>query len=161
FTASLRAEMLAALSCVDWVAVNEAPTAAELIDSIKPGVYVKGADYAEAAQDLTGTIVDEREAVEAHGGRIHFTDEIVFSSSSLLNRHFDVSNPELRAYLQDTRERNVLGKLMQMIDSISSMKVLLIGDTIIDEYQYVHPLNKSPKENLIPTLYREKELFAG
>jgi rfaE bifunctional protein nucleotidyltransferase chain/domain len=161
FTASLRAEMLAALSCVDWVAVNEAPTAVELIHSIKPGVYVKGSDYAESAQDLTGKIVDEREAVEAHGGRIHFTDDLVFSSSSLLNRHFDVSNPELRAYLQDTRERNVLGKLMQIIESIDAMKVLLIGDTIIDEYQYVHPLNKSPKENLIPTLYREKEVFAG
>lgn len=161
FTASLRAEMLAALSCVDWVAVNEAPTAVDLIHSIKPEVYVKGSDYAESAQDLTGKIVDERDAVEAHGGRIHFTDDIVFSSSSLLNRHFDVSNPELRAYLQDMRSRNMLGRLMQMIESIAAMKVLLVGDTIIDEYQYVHPLNKSPKENLIPTLYREKEVFAG
>ncbi len=161
FTASLRAEMLAALSCVDWVAVNEAPTSVDLIHAIRPDVYVKGSDYADSAEDLTGKIVDERQAVEKHGGRIHFTDDIVFSSSSLLNRHFDVSNPELRAYLQDMRERNVLGRLLQMIESIGALKVLMVGDTIIDEYQYVHPLGKSPKENLIPTLYREKEVFAG
>jgi len=161
FTSSLRAEMLAALSCVDWVAVNEAPSAIELLDSIKPDVYVKGSDYTESAKDITGKIIDERRAVEAHGGRIHFTDDIVFSSSSLLNRHFDVSNPELRAYLQELRERDVLGRLTQMIDSISKMRVLLVGDTIIDEYHYVEPLGKSPKENLIPTLYREREVFAG
>ena len=162
FTASLRAEMLAALSCIDWVGINEAPTSVNVIDAIKPDVYVKGSDYAESAQDLTGKIIDERDAVEAHGGRVHFTDDIVFSSSALLNRHFDVSNPELRAYLQDKRERgDMLGRLMQMIEGISALRVLLVGDTIIDEYQYVSPLSKSPKENLIPTLYRERELFAG
>ncbi len=161
FTASLRAEILAALSCVDWAGVNDGPVAVNIINAIKPDVYVKGSDYAESAEDLTGKIVDERQAVEAHGGRIHFTDDIVFSSSALLNRHFDVSNPELRAYLQDMRERNMLGKLMQLIDSVGQMKVLLVGDTIIDEYQYVSPLGKSPKENLIPTLYREREVFAG
>ncbi len=161
FTASLRAEMLAALSCVDWVGVNDEPVAVNVINSIKPDVYVKGSDYVDSAQDLTGKITDERQAVESHGGRMHFTDDIVFSSSALLNRHFDVSNPELHAYLQDMRERNMLGELMQMIENISQMRVLLIGDTIIDEYQYVSPLGKSPKENLIPTLYREREVFAG
>ena len=161
FTASLRAEMLAALSCVDWVGVNDGPVAVNVINAVMPDVYVKGSDYAESAQDLTGKITDERAMVESHGGRVHFTDDIVFSSSALLNRHFDVSNPELRAYLQDMRERNMLSKLMQMIESIGQMRVLLVGDTIIDEYQYVSPLGKSPKENLIPTLYREREVFAG
>ena len=161
FTASLRAEMLAALSCVDWVGVNDGPVAVNVINAVKPDVYVKGSDYAESAQDLTGKITDEREAVEAHGGRVHFTDDIVFSSSALLNQHFDISNPELRAYLQEMRSRDMLGKLMQMIEGIGQMRVLLVGDTIIDEYQYVSPLGKSPKENLIPTLYREREVFAG
>lgn len=161
FTSSLRAEMLAALSCVDWVGINEAPTAIDVLNAVKPDVYVKGSDYVESTQDITGRIVDERHAVEAHGGRIHFTDDIVFSSSSLINRHFDVSDPETRAYLQNVRERNVLGKLTQMLDGIANLKVLLIGDAIIDEYQYVRPLGKSPKENLIPTLYREREVFAG
>jgi rfaE bifunctional protein nucleotidyltransferase chain/domain len=161
FTASLRAEMLAALSCVDWVGVNDGPVAVNVINAIKPDVYVKGSDYADSAQDVTGKINDERQAVETHGGRVHFTDDIVFSSSALLNRHFDLSNPELRAYLQEMRERDVLGRLMQMIESIGAMRVLLVGETIIDEYQYVSPLGKSPKENLIPTLYREREVFAG
>ena len=161
FTAELRAEMLAALSYISWVAVNDAPTAENVIKLVKPDVYVKGSDYVEASDDMTGNILNEREAVEAYGGRIHFTYDIMFSSSSLLNRHFDVFEPELKSYLDKMRDRNILGELIDLVDSIKDMRVLLVGDTIIDEYHYVSPLGKSPKENLIPTLYRHKEEFAG
>jgi rfaE bifunctional protein nucleotidyltransferase chain/domain len=161
FTAPLRAEMLAALGYVDWVAVNEAPTAENVIGALKPDVYAKGSDYAEAENDTTGKIVDERTSVEAGGGRILFTDDITFSSSSLLNRFFDIHDPKLRGYLELQRERDIADKLLGMIEGVRDYKVLLVGDTIIDEYHYVAPLGKSPKENLIATQYRDRELFAG
>jgi len=161
FPATLRAEMLAALTYVEWVAVNDAPTAENVIQRIRPDVYVKGSDYVQAEDDITGKIGDEREAVEAHGGRIHFTHDITFSSSALLNRHFDVFEPKLRSYLDMARSRWGLNEFARIIDSIKDKSVLLIGDTIIDEYHYVSPLGKSPKENLIPTLYRSAEVFAG
>jgi len=161
FTSALRAEMLAALAYVDWVGVNEQSSAEGLITALKPNVYVKGSDYLSASDDITGKIVDERAAVEAGGGRIHFTDDITFSSSSLLNRHFDVFDPALRNYLDTMRGPDTLAQLFKIIENVSEMRVLLVGDTIIDEYQYVQPLGKSPKENLIPTLYRDSEIFAG
>ena len=40
-------------------------------------------------------------------------------------------------------------------------RVLLVGDAIIDEYQYVLPMGKTPKENMIATRYQDRELFAG
>jgi rfaE bifunctional protein nucleotidyltransferase chain/domain len=42
FNQRLRAETLAALQCVDFVAINEWPTAIETIRLLKPDVYVKG-----------------------------------------------------------------------------------------------------------------------
>ena len=39
--------------------------------------------------------------------------------------------------------------------------MLLVGDAIIDEYQYVLPMGKTPKENIIATRYQDRELFAG
>ena len=112
------------------------------------------------------TISRERFATNArpsrsHGGHIHFTYDITFSSSSLLNRHFDVFEPTLRVYLDSVRARHTLDDFVQIIESIKDKSVLLVGDTIIDEYHYVSPLGKSPKENLIPTLYRDAEMFAG
>jgi len=161
FTAPLRAEMLAALGYVDWVAINEAPTAENVIAAVKPDVYAKGSDYAEAENDATGKIVDERASVEACGGRILFTDDITFSSSSLLNRFFDIHDPNLRGFLEQQRERDIAETLLGMIEGVRNYRVLLVGDAIVDEYHYVSPLGKSPKENLIATLYRDRELFAG
>src|SRR5678816_1848289 len=41
----LRAENLAALDFVDWVYVEARPTAADLLDEVRPDVYVKGREY--------------------------------------------------------------------------------------------------------------------
>lgn len=161
FTGTLRAEMVAALGCVARVAINEAPTAENVIHVVKPHAYVKGSDYAQEDNDLTGKISHEREAVESYGGRIHFTYDITFSSSSLLNRHFEVFEPKVRNYLDRFRETRGIEDLIRVVDSVQDKKVLFVGDAIIDEYHYVSPLGKSPKENLIPTLYRNEEMFAG
>jgi D-beta-D-heptose 7-phosphate kinase/D-beta-D-heptose 1-phosphate adenosyltransferase len=58
-----RAEVLAALACVDAVAIFNDPTPAIIIARIQPDVLVKGADW--AADAIVG-----REVVEARGGRV-------------------------------------------------------------------------------------------
>jgi rfaE bifunctional protein nucleotidyltransferase chain/domain len=157
----LRAEMVAALSCVDGVAINHAPTSVNVIEAIKPDVYVKGIEYKDAGKDVTGKIVDERRAVEAHGGRVHFTDDVTFSSSFLINRYVNVSDPELSAYLDGARERQFAARVPELIERIADKRVLLIGETIIDEYDYVSPLGKPSKEPVLATLSRDKDIFAG
>ena len=56
FGEALRAEAIAALDCVDFVAINHSPMAVETIQMLRPHLYVKGADYREAAEDRTGGI---------------------------------------------------------------------------------------------------------
>ena len=118
FTAPLRAEMVAALACVDRVAVNDAPTAENILHLLKPDVYVKGSDYAPDEKELTGAIRKERDAVVANGGRIHFTYDITFSSSSLLNCQFDVFEPNLRAYLDLMRQNAGRNDFVEIPDAI-------------------------------------------
>lgn len=161
FSELLRAQMIAALEHVDLVAVNHAATAVNVIEAVQPTVYVKGPDYVSADKDVTGGIIAERSAVEAGGGRIVFTDDITFSSSELINRFLGVYDAELHAYLEEARERNLLPRLLDALEAVKDFKVLLVGDAIIDEYQYVMPMAKSPKENMIATLYRDREVFAG
>lgn len=52
-------------------------------------------------------------------------------------------------------------ELQTYLNTIARYKVLVVGDSIIDEYVYVKPLNKSPKEYIIPTLFDRKETFKG
>lgn len=161
FTEQLRAEMIAALGCVDCVAVNLAPTAVNVIETVQPDVYVKGSDYANPDDDITGKINDEREAVEAYGGRIEFTDDITFSSSNLINRYLDVFDPALREYLDRKQSDGVEAEIEKLASEVEGYRVLIVGDSIIDEYNYVFPMGKSPKENMIATRYRDSEVFAG
>ena len=75
-----RAEILAALACVDAVAIFDAETPAEIIERIQPDVLVKGADW--AADAIVG-----RDTVEARGGKVvRIPIEQGWSTSSIIER---------------------------------------------------------------------------
>jgi rfaE bifunctional protein nucleotidyltransferase chain/domain len=156
-----RAEMIAAMSYVDWVAINDAPDAVPAIDAIRPAIYMKGSEYADAAEDVTGKIAVERQIVETHGGQIVFTDDIVFSSSALINQHLNLFDAEVRETLDELRAEFGLAGIVDWVDRIKDHKVLLVGDTIIDEYNYVSAMSKPIKENIIATRFQDREAFAG
>ena len=61
FSQEQRAESLAALDCVDYVAINDNPTSVNVINLIQPDVYAKGDEYREEADDVTGNIKLEKE----------------------------------------------------------------------------------------------------
>jgi rfaE bifunctional protein nucleotidyltransferase chain/domain len=161
FNQRLRAESLAALDCVDYVAVNRWPTAVEAISAIRPDFYVKGSDYADATKDMTGRIVDEIDAVHAAGGQVRYTDDITFSSTQLLNSHFSVYPEPAEAFLREFRQHYEADDIIARLKGLRDVRVLLVGDTIIDEYHYCSPLGKSPKDTFLTTKYLEAEVFAG
>ena len=87
FDQYLRTESIAALECVDYVAVNRWPTAENTLRLLVPDYYVKGQEF-EKLQDKTGKIQKEVDVVKEIGGEMRFTHEIVFSSTKILNRYF-------------------------------------------------------------------------
>ena len=87
FSEIVRAESIAALECVDYVSINEWPTAEETLKLLKPHYYVKGQEF-ENFEDKTGKLQREYQVVKEIGAEIRFTHEIVFSSTELLNRYF-------------------------------------------------------------------------
>ena len=161
FTEYLRAEMLAALEVVDYVAINHHLDAVPAIKAIKASFYAKGQDYINPDGDVTGKITEERNAIESVGGAIAFTEEMTFSSTELINRNLNIYEPHLQAHLEGLRENNGLDAMNAIVDSIKDMRVLVVGDAIIDEYQYVLPMGKAAKENMIATRYQDVERFAG
>lgn len=161
FSAELRAELLASLGIVDYVTVCPHASAEPAIDAVRPTSYVKGSDYADASKDITGKIAHERALVERHGGKVVFTNEMVFSSSNLLNQHFNVFDDDMKIYLSEIRAMGGEERFSELLEKISGLNVLIIGETIIDEYKYVTPMGKSAKENIIATLWQSDEMFAG
>jgi len=161
FNQRLRAETLAEIETIDYVAINRWPTAVETLKKLKPDVYVKGSDYADRSRDLTGEILKEEQAVKSGGGRIHFTDEISFSSTELLNVHFSVYHEEADRFLKDFRKEYSADRIIRMMKDLKKLKILVVGDPIIDEYHYCQPMGKAWKETVITSRYINRESFAG
>ena len=75
-----RAEVLAALECVDAVSIFDADTPADIIRRVQPDVLVKGADW--PADQIVG-----RDTVEARGGRVVLEPvERGYSTSTIIEK---------------------------------------------------------------------------
>ena len=85
FSQTLRAEFLQNISCIDYVVINNKPTAINIINQLKPDVYCKGSDYSINKNDITGEIRNEIKALSNHSGIIKYTNDITNSSSKLIN----------------------------------------------------------------------------
>jgi rfaE bifunctional protein nucleotidyltransferase chain/domain len=161
FNQQLRLETLAALQYIDYVALNEWPTAVETIKLLKPKFYVKGSDYADKAADLTGKISDEEAAVRAVGGRLVLTGGFHSSSSALINRFFSAYPEATQEYLHRMRQKHSSDEIVSRLKSLSDLKVLVVGEAILDEYFYCIPLGKTTKDTIVATKYSTNERFAG
>jgi rfaE bifunctional protein kinase chain/domain len=161
FTEMLRAEAIAALDGVNYVAINKWPSAVEAIELLRPDVYAKGSDYADASKDHTGGIARERHAVESVGGSLVFTDEITFSSSSLLNQHMSIFSKEVNEYLDQFRCKFTVSDVTGYIARAQALRVLVVGEAIIDEYHYCETLGKSGKEPILAAQFVRCEKFVG
>ena len=161
FDQQLRMETLAKNEDIDFVVLSDFPTAVDSIKVIKPDVYVKGSDYENADNDITGGILNERNAVEVHGGELKFTSGITFSTSNILNKHFDIYPKDTQKYLEQIRDKYSINDVLKTLDAIRGLKVAIIGDIIIDEYCYCIPWGSAPKRKVISSRYVRDEVYAG
>ncbi len=161
FSERLRLESLAALQDIDYVILNDSADAVSAIRKVRPTLYVKGVEYADHAADVTGKIKEEVQTVELVGGKIHYTNDIVFSSSSLLNRYFDSMPKETADFLARLKKQYSTDQILSHLESLATLKVLVIGDAIIDEYQYAEPMGQSGKGFHMVACCRDKEVFLG
>lgn len=160
FPEELRAEAIASLETVDFVAVNRWPMAIETIHALRPNVFVKGSEF-RGGKDLTGAIALEEAAVQSVGGRLEFTDDVTFSASHLVNRHLSVFPQEVSDYLVDFANRHPTGDVLGVLEAARQLKVLVVGETIIDDYQYVEAIGKSSKEPTLVVKALTNDRFAG
>lgn len=160
FNEQTRADWIAEFPFVDYVAINPWPTAEETIKQLKPDIYAKGKEFADM-KDETGRIKKEIEALQSVGGKAYFTDTMIASSSMLANNYFNVYTKEAQQFLEQFKKKYSSDYIQQKIMELKSMKILVIGEAIIDEYQYGKPIGKSAKENIISMKYISEERFAG
>lgn len=80
-----RAEILASLACIDYVTIFSERTASQLVETLKPAIYVKGGDYAGAQDNQPDTSrLPEAKVVQTYGGTIRLIPYLPHHSTTEL-----------------------------------------------------------------------------
>ena len=158
FADQLRASALAALDCVDYVAVNEWPTAAETIELLKPDVFAKGAEFRDRK---TPELEREEAAAASAGTRVEYIEDITSSSSHLINNYLGLFSEDVEQYLRQLKQSFSADDILRHLDAARSLKILVVGEAIIDEYYECQTIGKSEKAPIVAAQYQSHERFAG
>ncbi len=161
FSEKYRADSIAALEFVDYVYINRSDTAEKIIEKIKPSYYVKGPDYSNLEEDISANIFKEKKAVESVGGKLIFTKSETFSSSNLINKAFSNLNSEQKKFLETIKKTFTIQQINKYIDSLTELKVINIGESILDEYVYCETIGKSGKDPFLVSKKINSETYLG
>lgn len=161
FNDQLRSRWLASLECVDYVVVIPFPAAVEAIECVRANFYCKGREYADPVNDLTGNIVDDITAVQRVGGEMRYLGSILFSSTRLLNQHFDPYPPEVKSFCQRVAQDCPPARFRQIIEDFGKLRVLIVGDLIFDRYTTVQVQGLTSKNRILSGRFISEEMQAG
>ena len=161
FSIKDRLEALAALESIDYVAENNWATAINTIKFLKPHIYCKGPDYKDQSKDLSKNIQKEEKAIKSIKGKIKYTDDITFSSSNILNKFGNIINNNQMSLIKKLNIKYNFEVIKKMIDDLKKLDVLLIGESIIDQYVFCEALGKSGKEPVLVMRDLETQQYAG
>ena len=155
----LRALNLAAFEMIDYVVIDPNATPLENIHIIKPDLLAKGYEY--TAEGLPAKTGEEAEALRSYGGDILFTPgDIVYSSSRLI----EMKAPNLSLEkLQLAMERSgaKFDDLRRTIDRLSSQRVHIVGDTIVDSYTQCAMIGGLTKTPTMSVLFESRKDYVG
>lgn len=150
FPLEIRMELLSNLEFVDYVCPSFHKSAVPAINSIKPNIYCKGKDYKDNKSDISGQIKQETKTLKSYGGRIFYTEDEILSSSKIINQSGLKLNIAQKKYLDFvTKKIKKKSDIHKIIESYKNLKVLVIGESIIDEYTKSEALGKSGKEPVL------------
>jgi rfaE bifunctional protein kinase chain/domain len=156
---NLRAQNLAALEMVDYVIVDPNPTPIETIRTLQPDYFAKGYEY--FAGGVPPKTQEEMAALDAYGGEIVFTPgDVVYSSSKLI----ELQAPKLAVdKLVSVMESEGIGfgDLQKAVKTFESVRVHVVGDTIVDGYSDCTLLGAAAKIPAFSVKLEQTERYTG
>lgn len=161
FSDELRLKFLSEIACIDYVILSEGYTVEDIIVAVEPDWYVKGKEYSHAEDDVTGKISEEVELVRAHGGEVFYTNGEVFSSTKLINNALEGLSPEVKDFSNDFQQKYCMKDIKEYTEKLKDMKILVVGDAIIDEYVFCHVQGLMSKDMGYSARYIKSEQYLG
>jgi len=161
FNERLRLENVVALRPVDYVALVDEDIPFECVRLLKPDIFAKGKAFKERDRVVHGNIFEEGKEDNFGKTKILETDGFSFQTQQLVNNLLAVYPDGTKKFLLDFSLRYSFKSVATQLNKLKNLKVLLIGDGIIDEYHYCDAMGRSSKAHLVVNKYLHQEVFAG
>ena len=161
FNQQQRLEYLKEIKVIDDVIISNSSSAEDIIKLIKPDFYVKGPDYKDNDKDKTKKIIYEKKLVEKFSGKIKYTDDDIYSSTQIINSLNFVFNENQREFILKIKKNYSYQKINNLINKFKSLKVVIVGEFIIDKYYFGEIIGKSGKEPHLVLKQNKEELYLG
>ena len=161
FNDQMRTKWLTALACVDHVIVVPYAAAVEAIECVRPHLYCKGREYADVASDVTSNILDDVSTVRRCGGEVAYVGSVVFSSSRLLNQHFDPHPAEVKEFCRQVSQACPPDDFRRLVEDFAELRVLIVGDIIFDRYTTLEVQGLTSKSRILSGRFVADDMQAG
>jgi cytidyltransferase-like protein len=161
FNDAIRSRWLAALECVDYVVIVPHAAAVEAIERVRPNIYCKGREYENPENDVTKNILDDVATVQRLGGETRYVGSIVFSSTRLLNEHFEPYPAEVKAFCRQVAQQCPPPRFQDAVERFKKLRVLIIGDIIFDKYTTLEVQGLTSKNRILSGRFVSEEMQAG
>lgn len=161
FPEALRAENIASVSAVDYVAIVGDERPFECVKLIKPDIFARGRSIKDYNRLTDDKIFEEEKELNFGKVKIHETGGFALSSSEIIKNFLDIYPEEVKSFLKHFSKKYNFKTIEEKINSLKKLKILLIGDGIIDEYHYCEAMGRSAKAPIVVNKYLTHEIFAG
>lgn len=152
----LRLEGLKSCSMVDEVFIFNEPVP-QLIERLKPAIVVKGREF-ETRFNPEATVIS------SYGGRLLFSSgEMQFSAADLIQREvaWKANLPIELPISYMARHGINVERLFALVESFSKLRVLTVGDIIVDDYVACEPLGMSQEDPTLVVSPIHRKRFIG
>lgn len=152
----MRLEGMRAISLVDYAFLLREESE-QFIARLRPAVVVKGKEFETRDNP-------EQAAVEVYGGKLLFgSGEVRFSSLDLLQREYFETNLSAIRKPTEFAERHgfTINGLKKLLSRFNGLRVMVVGDLIVDEYINCEPLGMSQEDPTIVVAPLESKKFVG
>ena len=93
--------------------------------------------------------------------KIVYTSGVTFSSSSLINKISQNHSLQQKSSLKKIKKKYLFSEIRNLIENFKKLKVLVFGETIIDQYVFCEALGKSGKESVLVLKDVNTEQYLG
>ncbi len=155
-----RAHGVASIQYVDNVFVYNRHKMEDIISVVKPFAYVRGEEFSQK----TELIKTEIELVEKYGGKIVFSSgDIHYAQTDFLEKNIsDIKIERLEKFRAALKKQKIsTARLLEHCDNFKNKRLLVIGDTIVDQYVVCDALGMSSEAPVLVVREVEHKEFVG